>query len=348
MPTAIGHPRATTVRDRVQRPELQISGDTVVDTALDILRSSGAEPTPCRSGRQPPAPATSTPGRSWTTTATSSACSPSGLRCPAQVRTGIRRAPGASRSCKPCPRLCHPVPLPTPPHHRHVLRTPGCRTEVHGPGDHLRTPDEPSRPPPPTPSRPSATQPCADVGSRPSGSGTTSSAGARRRPARPGQPVARAALRRQDVLHQGRHRDEAEERRLQGHHHPRPRPQRDPHRPDHRPPGHRHRLTRPLPAGGRVASGSAGFREARATGVGRCARAGRYDTARPPGGGRPGRVPRGRDEPRLAETTIRPTAVRGAKARGSPADRRRRGTGPAAARSTRTRSAGSSRTLRGG
>ncbi|MEV7181727.1 CBS domain-containing protein [Kitasatospora sp. NPDC093679] len=43
MPTLIDHHRAPTVRDRMQRPELQISDDAMVDTALDVLRSSGAD-----------------------------------------------------------------------------------------------------------------------------------------------------------------------------------------------------------------------------------------------------------------------------------------------------------------
>jgi SRSO17 transposase len=46
-------------------------------------------------------------------------------------------------------------------------------------------------------------------------------------------------------LHQGRHRDETEERRLQRHRHPVRRPQRHQEQLDHRPPGHRHRLTLP-------------------------------------------------------------------------------------------------------
>ncbi|MEW1914281.1 CBS domain-containing protein [Kitasatospora sp. NPDC085895] len=43
MPTVLNHPPTTTVRERMQRPELQISDDTTVDAAIDILRSSGTD-----------------------------------------------------------------------------------------------------------------------------------------------------------------------------------------------------------------------------------------------------------------------------------------------------------------
>ncbi|MFD5085812.1 CBS domain-containing protein [Kitasatospora sp. NPDC058406] len=42
MTTTLEHPTTTTVGDLMRHPELQISDDVMVDTAMDILRSSGA------------------------------------------------------------------------------------------------------------------------------------------------------------------------------------------------------------------------------------------------------------------------------------------------------------------
>jgi hypothetical protein len=77
-------------------------------------------------------------------------------------------------------------------------------------------------------------------------------------PRDPRQPVARAVLRHQDRHHQGRRGDQAEERRLQGHHHLVRGPHRHQEQLDHRAQRHRHRLTHP-PRGPSPASGVQAF-----------------------------------------------------------------------------------------
>lgn len=43
MTITLGGPATTTVGDLMRRPDLQISDDVTVDTAMDILHSSGAD-----------------------------------------------------------------------------------------------------------------------------------------------------------------------------------------------------------------------------------------------------------------------------------------------------------------